>query len=138
MSQRIRASRRELSQLLTLFLAGAAAVVILAATFAGPTASTRDASGSFDLGFTQGQAQSLEDVEALTDREAAASHSRGFSNSAGRRADADVQAVRLLALHATLTAIRVADGTYDEGFVAGYQDGLTQLRREPVEGADSR
>jgi hypothetical protein len=135
MSHRIRPRHRELSRLLALFLAGAGTVVILAATFSWPTSSLPDTSGSFNQGFTQGQAQSLEDVEALTEREAATSRSRGLSAGAGRGADTEVQAVRLLSLHATLIAISVVDGTYEEGFALGHQDGLTEAGQERVPGA---
>ena len=132
MFERMRANRRELSQLLTLFLAGAGVVIILAATFSWPASNREEPIGSFDLGFRQGHAQSLEDATTLIDREAAASYSRGLVDGANRRMNTDGEAVRLLALHAALTAIAVVNGTYQDGYNLGVQDGRTQAGLEPV------
>ncbi|HJN92036.1 MAG TPA: hypothetical protein QGF05_04830 [Dehalococcoidia bacterium] len=125
----VRANRGEVGRLLALFLAGAGAVIIVAATFSWPAANTRESSDSFDLGFIQGRAQSLEGADPLVDREAAASHSRGLTGGANRGARTDVEAVRLLALHAVLTATAVAGGTYEDGYALGLENGRAQQPR---------
>ena len=113
----VRANRGEVGRLLALFLAGAGAVIIVAATFSWPAANTRESSDSFDLGFIQGRAQSLEGA------------SRGLTGGANRGARTDVEAVRLLALHAVLTATAVAGGTYEDGYALGLENGRAQQPR---------
>ena len=137
MRGQIRANRGELGRLLALFLAGAGAVIIVAATFSWPAATTRVSSDSFDLGFTQGHAQSLEDAATLVDREASASHSRGLTVGTNRIAGGSVEAVRLLALHTVLTATAVVDAGYADGFKLGYADGRGQ-GQQGSDAADSR